>query len=53
MLAAIGRDKRMSDAELRVRPAAELEKGLQAVQEVVEEKILHSLHSGGCAADFY
>jgi ketose-bisphosphate aldolase len=53
LLSALGRDQRMTDAELRAIPAADLEIGMQAVQAVVEEKILHFLHSGGRAADFF
>jgi fructose-bisphosphate aldolase class II len=45
LLSAIGREKRMTEAGLCSIPAADLENGLRAVQAVVEDKILHFLHS--------
>ena len=49
LLAALGRNKPMTNQELLSLPQAELEKGLQAVQRVVEDKMTNFLGSVGKA----
>ena len=51
-LKALGREKRMLDAEIKALPAAELKQGLEAVEAVVEDKILNYLLSQQHAVDF-
>ena len=52
LLKALHRKDRLTDAELRASPRADLDRGLAAVQAVVEDKICHFLGSQGHAADF-
>ncbi len=49
LLAELGRKERLTDASLRALPAADIERGLRAVQAVVEEKIKNFLMSDGHA----
>jgi fructose-bisphosphate aldolase class II len=49
LLATLGRDKPMTNKELLALPEADLEKGLAAVQQVVEDKMVNFLGSNGHA----
>jgi ketose-bisphosphate aldolase len=50
-LAALGREKRLTDAEYRALPPAELARAAAAVEQTVADKIEHFLGSGGHADD--
>ncbi len=52
LLAELGMDARLPDAAMRAIPAASLERGAQAVQRVVEEKMGSFLGSRGAAAAY-
>ena len=52
LLAALGRDTRMSNAECKALPADTLAPGLHAVEQTVEDKIVKFLQSAGCADRF-
>ena len=52
LLAELGRKERLTDAGLRALPAADIERGQQAVQKTVEDKIIYFLESHTHAADF-
>lgn len=52
LLAALGREKRMSNAECKALPPETLAPGLRAVQQTVEDKITHFLQSAGYADRF-
>lgn len=50
MLGALGRGERMTDAECRALPAADLERARNAVERTVRDKIEHFVRSAGQAA---
>jgi fructose-bisphosphate aldolase class II len=52
LLEALGRTERMTNAECKALPSAELERGRAAVERTVVDKIEHFLSSAGRAADF-
>jgi len=52
LLGSLGLKERTTDAALRAFPAEELELGAQAVQQVVEDKIVHFLASDNHASDY-
>jgi fructose-bisphosphate aldolase class II len=52
LLESLGLAERTTDAALRAFPALELELGAQAVQQVVEDKIVHFLTSKDHAGDY-
>jgi ketose-bisphosphate aldolase len=52
LLAALGREARMSNAECKALSPEALAPGLKAVEQTVEDKITHFLQSAGCAERF-
>lgn len=52
LLAALGRETRMTNAQCRALPAEVLEPGLRAVEQTVEDKIVTFLLSAGYAGRF-
>jgi len=51
-LQELGLTERISEAALRVFPPEALERGVQAVRKVVEDKIVHFLGSSEHATDY-
>jgi fructose-bisphosphate aldolase class II len=52
LLGSLGLKERTTDAALRAFPAGELDLGARAVQQVVEDKIVHFLTSKDHAGDY-
>lgn len=52
LLAALGRETRMTNAECKAMPAEDIEPGLRAVEQTVTDKIESFLHSAGFAERF-
>lgn len=52
LLAALGREQRMLNAECKALPPEQLGPALDAVEQTVADKIVHFLHSHGYAKEF-